>query len=330
MIVGDLEIRLRADIARLQADMTQARRTVTETQDRINSAANAMKTALAGIGIGAGLAEIIKMADEYAKFTAQLRLASTSVVDYAASYEAVKRIAKTSQQDLASTGVLYARIANGTRELGTTQKQVAAITETVNLALRVSGATATESASAQLQLSQAFASGTLRGEEFNAVNEAAPRLMKALADEMGKPVGALKAMAGEGQITSNIMATVLPKALESLREESKNIQTISGAFTVLKNEMLEFFGMQAQANGTVAVITGAIRWLSENLTSLVIVLKTLMTYQIGTWMATWTASTYAKVTASMALRAATVAQMQADVVAAEAQVAMLSSCSVSS
>jgi hypothetical protein len=63
-----------------------------------------MKTALAGIGIGAGLAEIIKMADEYAKFTAQLRLASTSVADYAASYEAVKRIAKTSQQDLASTG----------------------------------------------------------------------------------------------------------------------------------------------------------------------------------------------------------------------------------
>ena len=124
MIVGDLEIRLRADIARLQADMTQARRTVTETQDRINAAANAMKTALAGIGIGAGLAEIIKMADEYAKFTAQLRLASTSVADYAASYEAVKRIAKTSQQDLASTGVLYARIANGTRELGTTQKQV--------------------------------------------------------------------------------------------------------------------------------------------------------------------------------------------------------------
>ncbi|MGK5053617.1 tape measure protein, partial [Janthinobacterium sp. RB2P8] len=323
MIVGDLEIRLRADIARLQADMTQARRVVTETQDRINAAANAMKTALAGIGIGAGLTEIIKMADEYAKFTAQLRLASTSVADYAASYEAVKRIAKTSQQDLASTGVLYARIANGTRELGTMQKQVAAITETVNLALRVSGATATESASAQLQLSQAFASGTLRGEEFNAVNEAAPRLMKALADGMGLPVGALKAMAGEGQITSNIMATVLPKALESLREESKNIQTISGAFTVLKNEMLEFFGMQAQANGTVALITGAIRLLSENLTSLVIVLKTLMAYQIGTWLATWTANTYAKVTASMALRAATVAQMQADVVAAEAQVALL-------
>lgn len=100
MIVGDLEIRLRADIARLQADLTQARRVVTETQDRVNAAANAMKAAPAGIGLGAGLTEIIKMADEYAKFTAQLRLASTWVAGYAASYKAVKRIAKTSLQDL--------------------------------------------------------------------------------------------------------------------------------------------------------------------------------------------------------------------------------------
>lgn len=323
MIVGDLEIRLRADIARLQADMAQARRVVTETQDKINAAANAMKTALAGIGIGAGLAEIIKMADEYAKFTAQLRLASTSAADYAASYDAVKRIAKASQQDLASTGVLYARIANGTRELGTTQKQVADITETVNLALRVSGATATESASAQLQLSQAFASGTLRGEEFNAVNEAAPRLMDALAAGMGVGKGALKGLATEGVITSSIMATVLPKALESLREESKKIQTISGAFTNLKSEMLEFFGIQAQANGTVAMVTGAIDLLSKNLGALVIVLKTLTAYQIGTWLAGWTVKTYGQVTAHLALKAATLSTLQSEVLRADAQVAQL-------
>ena len=58
-VVSDIEIRLRADIARLQQDMTQARRVVTETQDRINAAANAMKTALAGIGLGAGLAKFL-------------------------------------------------------------------------------------------------------------------------------------------------------------------------------------------------------------------------------------------------------------------------------
>ena len=227
----------------------QARReidTVARTMSNLSATVqNAMRNLAASVGIGAGVAGVVQMSDEYAKFTAQLRLATQSQREYGAAYADVKRIANDAQQSLASTGVLYARIANGTRELGTTQKQVAAITEVVNMSLKVSGATASESASAQLQLAQAFASGTLRGEEFNAVNEAAPRLMLALADGIGVPVGALKKMAENGEITSKIMADVLPKALATLREEAKQVETIGGAFTVLKNNAMEFFGVQA-------------------------------------------------------------------------------------
>lgn len=322
-VVSDIEIRLRADIARLQQDMTQARRVVTETQERINSAANAMKTALAGIGIGVGLGEIIKMADEYTKFTAQLRLASTSQAEFAASYKDVSRIARTAQQDLASTGNLYAKITNGTRELGITQKRVADITEVVNLSLKVSGATAMEAASAQLQLSQAFASGVLRGQEFNAVNEAAPRLMKALADGMGVAQGKLRGMAEAGELTAAMMAEALPNALTKLQDEAKKIQTVSGAFVNLKSAAMEYFGAQAQQNGTVAMATTVIEYLAKNLEGLMIIIKTLTAYQIGNWLVAWTTKTYAQVTASMALRAATVAQMQADVVAADAKVVQL-------
>jgi tape measure domain-containing protein len=218
-----------------------------------------------GIAAGIGVGQIANMVDEYAKFTAQLKLASQSQREYAAGYADVKRIAAQSTQGLQETGVLYARIANGTKELGIAQKQVAAITETVNLSLLVSGATASEAASAQLQLSQAFASGTLRGEEFNAVNEAAPRLMLALADGIGVPVGALKKMAEQGEITSKIMADVLPNALEKLRNEAKEVQTISGAFTVLRNSVMEFVGVQAQANGVVATISSSLTLFAQNL-----------------------------------------------------------------
>ena len=265
MIVGDMEIRLRADIARLQRDMDDARRVVGNATAGMERAAQAAKAAFSGMLSALGGRELISMTDEYAKFTAQLKLATQSQREYAAAYADVKRIATQSTQGLGETGVLYARIANGTRELGVAQKQVAAITETVNLSLMVSGATASEAASAQLQLSQAFASGTLRGEEFNAVNEAAPRLMLALADGIGVPVGALKKMAEEGQITSGIMADVLPNALAKLREEAKEVQTIAGAFTVLKNNVMEFTGVQAQSSGAVSAITSAVTGLAENL-----------------------------------------------------------------
>ena len=170
MIIGDMEIRLRADIARLQRDMDAARQVVGNATAGMERAASAAKAALASIAAGMGVQQFAGMIDEYQKFTAQLKLATQSQREYAAAYADVKRISTGSTQGLQETGVLYARIANGTRELGVAQRQVAAITETVNLSLLVSGATASESASAQLQLSQAFAAGALRGEEFNAVN----------------------------------------------------------------------------------------------------------------------------------------------------------------
>jgi tape measure domain-containing protein len=307
MIIGDMEIRLRADIARLQRDMDSARRVVSDASTNISRAADRAKAALAGIAAGIGISQIVQMSDAYAKFTAQLKLASLSAREYAAAYVDVKRISTQSTQGLQETAVLYARIANGTRELGTTQKQVAAITETVNLSLLVSGASASEAASAQLQLSQAFASGTLRGEEFNAVNEAAPRLMLALADGIGVPVGALKKMAEEGAITSQIMADVLPNALAKLRQEGKEVQTISGAFTVLKNNMMEFVGVQSNASGAVSAMTGAIGFLANNLTLLAGAVATVTVAKLATWLSGMVTSSIAAAAANRALAASTLA-----------------------
>lgn len=320
MIIGDMEIRLRADIARLQRDMDSARQVVGNATAGMERAAYAAKAAIASIAAGLGVQELGRMVDEYAKFTAQLKLASSSQREYAAAYADVKRISTVAAQGLQETGVLYARIANGTRELGVAQKQVAAITETVNLSLIVSGASASEAASAQLQLSQAFASGTLRGEEFNAVNEAAPRLMLALADGIGVPVGALKKMAEEGQITSKIMADVLPNALVRLREEAKEVQTISGAFTVLRNNMMEFVGVQANASGVVSALTQAITGLSDNLATVGTALVAITAIKLAFWMDAVATKTLAASIASTTHRNATAASAQATVASTAAEV----------
>jgi tape measure domain-containing protein len=266
-----------------------------------NVVQSATRNLAAGIGIGGGVSQIVQLSDEYTKLTSQLRLATDSTAAYAAAYSDVKRIAGTAQSDLAGTGVLYARVAKSTKELGVSQKGVADITEVVNLSLKVSAASSEEAASANLQLSQAFASGTLRGEEFNAVNEAAPRLMQALADGMGVPIGALKDMASNGLITSEVMAQVLPKSLEQLREEAKQVQTVGGAWQVLKNNVLEFTATTAQSNGSVAAITGAINLLSNNLPVLAGGFATITAVKLGTWLTNAADRTLNSVTASRAL-----------------------------
>eukprot|EP01034_Spumella_vulgaris_P043913 gene43913-54566_t len=320
--IATLGIRVDSSEARTAArdmdGMQQAGGRAERSVNALESASRKLEAALSFLGIGAGVAAIIKMSDDYAKLTSQLRLATESQRAYGVAYDDVKRIANDAQQDLAATGVLYARIANGTRELGVVQKQVAAITETVNLALKVSGATTAESASAQLQLSQAFASGTLRGEEFNAVNEAAPRIMKALADGMGVPIGALKEMASDGKITAAVMSEVLPKALEQLREEAKQVQSIGGAFTVLKNNVMEFTAVQAQASGFVSVMTGGIGLLANNLNVLLGVIGTVAAAKLATSFSQWATGAYSSAAANRALLTSNLAAAEANVVATAA------------
>ncbi len=283
---------------------------------------NVLKGLLAGVLVAFSVNGVADQIDQYTKYTSQLKLATNSTAELATAQDAVRRISKDAQTDLAGTGVLYARISNGTRELGTAQAKVAEITEAVNLGLKVSGATATESASAQLQLSQAFASGTLRGEEFNAVNEAGPRIMKALADGMGEPVGALKDMASNGKITAEVMANALPKALEELRKEAKEVQTISGSYQVLKNNVLEFVGVQSQASGVVTLVTGGIDLLSNNLELLAGGMATVMAVKFANYLSEVVTSTYATVAANRALAASNLATAQANVAATASTLAL--------
>lgn len=285
------------------------------------SAATLLKGALATAGIGATVAGLIQASDQYTKFTAQLRLAALSQREFNLAFDDVKRIAKAAQADLSATGVLYARIANGTRELGIAQSGVARITESVNLALKVSGATASEAASAMLQLSQAFGSGVLRGEEFNAVNEAAPRLMKALADGLGVPIGALKKMAEEGKLTSAVLADTLPKALGDLRKEAGSIQTIGGAFIGLKNSVMEFVGTTAESSNAVRTINTGIGLLAGNLGAVATAMTTVVAVKLGNSLASTATEAYKSVAANQALRASNIAVAESEVARASAAVA---------
>ena len=234
MLAGALEIQVRATVDQIKSDMDRIRTHFTSSLDTMQGGLNRLTNTLSLVGVGLGFKEILDLADAYTKFTAQLRLASSSNQEFQQSMLDVRRIAQAAQADISSVGTLYARISKSVEELGVSQKTVAQITEVVSLSLRASAATATETASATLQLSQAFASGRLRGEEFNAVNEAAPRLMKALADGMGLPIAALKQLADNGKLTTDVLVNSLPKALEELRKEAAQIQTIGGAFVRLK------------------------------------------------------------------------------------------------
>lgn len=104
----------------------------------------------------------------------------------------VFKISQETRAGLEGTAALYGRLERATRTAGTSTKDLITLTETINKGLVVSGATTQEASSTMIQLSQALASGTLRGEEFNSISENGSRIAVALADSLGVTIGELR------------------------------------------------------------------------------------------------------------------------------------------
>jgi tape measure domain-containing protein len=304
-----------ADDARPLIEQLQA---AEEAAGNAGSSISGFGAALASVAFGGGIAAVAQLSDQYGKYLAQLKLATTGQSEFTNAQNAVRSIATSAQSDLSATASLYASITKSTRDLGIAQAQVASITESVSLALKVSGASTAEASSAILQLSQAFASGVLRGDEFNSVNEASPRLMQALADGIGVPVGALRAMAEQGQLTTAVLADALPRALGTLRNEARSVETIGGAVTVLKNNVMEMVGATAQSSGVVTVLSGSINLLADNLTLAAGAMGTVVAVKLGTALHASAAGAVASMMANRALALSNLASAQSNVAATAA------------
>lgn len=222
------------------------------------------------IGVGLGVRELVEVADQYKNLQARLKLAVTSQEEFNRADAALFEIAQRNRAPLAETVTLYARLAPSVQALGRSQEQVLAATDAIGQAVSLSGASSEAAAGALMQLGQAFASGQLRGEEFNSVIEQTPRLAQAIADGMGVPLGSLRALAQEGKITSAAVLDALLKERARLAEEYASLpDTVSGALTRLKNAFQRAFGERDGNSGLTAGLAQALQLVAQHLELLI-------------------------------------------------------------
>lgn len=255
MRVGSLEIEIMAGIARLQKDMNDAQRIVggsmANVERSVASAKRAMQTLGVGLPIAAITDQVRRMTDQYIKLDAQLRLSTKSQEQYAQGMSDIRRISTVAQADLSATSMLYTRLMNVMQGTGVEQSKLATVTETVSFGLKAYGATSQEASSAALQLSQAMGANRLGGEEFRAVMEAMPNVMKVLADSMGVPLGALRQLSIDGKVTADEMVKAFgnPAVAAEFKRLAENAQTITGAWVVARNELMLLVGEFMKSSG---------------------------------------------------------------------------------
>lgn len=239
---------------------------------KVGRSINVLQGAMAALGIGFGVHELAQIADNFQNISAQVNLVSNDSKELYEALEGVRQVATRTTSSLEATANLYARINQAGKDLGVTQKQALQITEAINQSIQISGGSAASADAAITQLIQGLQSGVLRGEEFNSMMEQAPRLTTALADSLNVTKGELRAMAGEGKLTAEVVIKALKEQSDVINEEYKKIPTtIGGALTNLKTNFTMLIGEIDSTNAASKGIVSTLLALSENLD----VLKTL-------------------------------------------------------
>ena len=236
----------------------------------LSSTLGRLKGIVAGAFAGIGIRSLLSTADTMQSLNSQVRLVTNSVEQFNAVQERLGKIANNQYADIEALTTLYTRSQRALSQLGKSQNEVLQFTENVSMAMRVGGVSAQEQAAALLQLSQALGSGVLRGDEFNSIAEQAPILLRLVSEEMGVTQGALRELAADGKITSEIVYNAVANATESLTEMAAQMPvTVSQALTVLRSNYKRFVGNFINSTtGLSSIVAGAIGVIAQNFDTL--------------------------------------------------------------
>lgn len=150
--------------------------------------------------------------------------------------------AQNSRASYMDTAASVAKLGNNARDAFASTGEIVQFAELVNKQFTIAGASATESSNAFLQLTQALGSGVLRGDELNSIFEQAPNLIQTVADYMDVPIGKIREMASDGQITTDIVKNAMFAAADDIDAKFNSMPMTWGQlWTYYSNQALMTF-----------------------------------------------------------------------------------------
>jgi len=297
-----------------------ARRT-DQTTDRLNATQQRLANSMKQLAAALAVAELIKYADTWANIEGRLRLVTTSTRELVQAQNDLFAVAQRTRSQLEGTVDLYTRIKRTTAELATTDANRLRVTEAINKAGVISGASTQAQAAALLQLGQAFASNRLGGEELNSILEQTPRLAQAIAEGLGRNVGDLKKLGEAGKLTADVVfGAILNQSKQLDTEFEKMPRTVGQAFTMIENAGLRAVGVFDQTNQLSRGLADSLAGVADNIDTVAAALLGLGATGAARWLTGFVADLYRSVTVSNAAAAAVRTEAAARVAATTAVV----------
>lgn len=218
-----------------QGKMNQKITEGTKELDNMASSVTSLVTAYAGMK---GISSLVNLSDAYTQTNARLNLMNDGLQTTEELQNKIFASAQRSRASYQTTADIVAKLGQRAGNAFSSNDETIAFAENLNKLFVIAGASQQEMASASLQLTQALGSGVLRGEELNAVFEAAPNVIQAIADYMNVPIGKIREMASEGEISASIVKKALLSTTDEINAQFDSMpMTWSQVWTGVCNEL---------------------------------------------------------------------------------------------
>lgn len=228
----------------------------------------ALTGAFGGLGAAFSINAIIQYADAYKLLQGQLGTVTKSSVELAGMQNVLFDVADRSRAGIRETVTMYARMARASDTLVVSTRDLVDVTEIIQKAFVVGGATTQEAAGAAIQLSQAIASNKLAGDEMRAILENAPLLAKSIANNMQVSIGQLRELGSQGKVTAYEIIKGIQAGGDEIKKQFEQMPiTVGQALTILDNAFIKYIGGQDSSLGATKMLANGIRDLAANLDS---------------------------------------------------------------
>lgn len=179
---------------------------------------------------------LIKSGDDYIQTMARLKTIEDGTRTGQELQDGIMAAAQRSRTGFGIMADSVAKLRSQAGEAFKSNDEAIAFAEQLNKLYKIGGASLEQQKAGTLQITQALASGVLRGDEFNSMMENAPLVAQKLARHLGVSVGQLRGMAKDGQLTGDILkGALLGSAVETNAEFAKMPMTFADMMTQVGN-----------------------------------------------------------------------------------------------
>lgn len=316
----DKYIRIILDSAQAKKNADQLSDSVEDvgkSADKTTFSINKLAAAITGV---ISAREISNYSSIWTDLVSRTRYAIDAQEDALDVMERIADVARRSYGPLEGVAEVFLQNASALNELGYSTQQQLDLSESLSLALVVSGAKADRAKVVINAFSRAMAIGKLAGDDFNVIVSNGGEVVNAMARALRVGVTEMRDLAREGKIGRKEMAAITNE-LDNLRQAADAMPaTINDAFLILRNNAIQTIGTLGETSGAADALSSAILTLADNLDIAIDVAAMLATLYVSRMIPSIVLYTKTK----MAQIAADQLKLKTDLDSAKADVARIS------